>query len=301
MVEDKIEILSVGLLITERRLVNQMRGVSDKLGLAPGWHYMLDLPWAARNLDLSPRMLVLDAGAGTGLMQWWLADREADVISVDRTSRYHLSTRFRQRYRIRGWRLTDLGSNYQATARDWLPARSPRFWSLYPQKLKTASRHWSWKSNIAAGCGTVYIYNHDLTSLPDIPDESVDAVVSISALEHNTSEGLRACVDELTRVLKPGGKMIVTLAAARAQDWFHEPSKGWCLSEATLRDVFNLAPGCSSNYGQYDELFYKLQNSTELRDNLDPSYFRSGDNGMPWGVWAPEYQPVGVIKVKKQG
>ena len=27
-------------------------------------------------------------------------------------------------------------------------------------------------------------------------------------------------------------------------------------------------------------------------------YARSGDNGMPWGKWDPQYQPVGVCKVK---
>ena len=37
----------------------------------------------------------------------------------------------------------------------------------------------------------------------------------------------------------------------------------------------------------------------ELRDNLASFYFRSGDNGMPWGKWDPQYQPVGVCKVKR--
>jgi hypothetical protein len=38
-----------------------------------------------------------------------------------------------------------------------------------------------------------------------------------------------------------------------------------------------------------------------LRDNLASFYGRSGENGMPWGVWDPRYQPVGVCKVKRNG
>jgi len=37
----------------------------------------------------------------------------------------------------------------------------------------------------------------------------------------------------------------------------------------------------------------------ELRDHLAEFYFLSGDNGMPWGKWDPQYQPVGVCKVKQ--
>ena len=35
-----------------------------------------------------------------------------------------------------------------------------------------------------------------------------------------------------------------------------------------------------------------------VRDNLARFYFQSGDNGMPWGKWDPQYQSVGVRKIK---
>ena len=91
---------------------------------------------------------------------------------------------------------------------------------------------------------------------------------------------------------------IATLGAAKEQDWFHEPSKGWCYTEATLRDIFDLPADCPSNYDRYDELFKSLRNCSELRDNLADFYFKSGNNGMPWGIWDPKYQPVGMVKVK---
>jgi hypothetical protein len=100
------------------------------------------------------------------------------------------------------------------------------------------------------------------------------------------------------RVLKPGGLLLATLGAARDADWFHEPSRGWCYTEASLRSLFSLAEDIPANYSHYDELLRDLKNCSELRDNLADFYFRSGDNGMPWGKWDPRYQSVGVCKQK---
>jgi SAM-dependent methyltransferase len=144
----------------------------------------------------------------------------------------------------------------------------------------------------------VIIYNHDLADLVDIDDGSIDTVVAVSSLEHNTPEGLKTVVAELMRVLKPGSALIATLGAAKNEDWFHEPSQGWCYSEKTLRDVFSLSDEVPSNYLDYDQLFEKLTRNKELKDGLASFYFRSGDNGMPWGEWKPVYQPVGIYKIK---
>ena len=146
--------------------------------------------------------------------------------------------------------------------------------------------------------GNVTIYNQDLARMPEIPDVSVDAIVSISSLEHNTPEGLQDCLAELWRVLKPGGKLVATLGAAKSSDWFHEPSKGWCYTEATLRRVFDLPESAPSNYGEYDVLMAKLRDCTQLKNGLAPVYFQGGNNGMPWGKWDPKYQSVGVIKTR---
>ena len=298
MLQDKIEILPVSLLEIKRTLVEEMYRISEELSIGLGWHYLLDLSWAASMLSPTPGMRVIDAGAGTGVMQWWLAEHGVDVISLDRISRRHLSMRFRQRYRIEGWRQEDLIPLHRVFLQSFLPPRSPRRWHLYPRKLATSWRQWRRKRESPPDSGTVFIYNQNLASMPDIPSNSVDAVVSISALEHNSPDGLRDCVAELMLVLKPGGKLIATLGAAREQDWFHEPSQGWCYTEVTLRDIFVLPADCPSNYERYDELFEALRGCAELRDNLAGFYFKSGDNGMPWGIWKPQYQPVGVVKVK---
>ncbi|PWH13338.1 MAG: hypothetical protein DDG59_14380, partial [Anaerolineae bacterium] len=150
----------------------------------------------------------------------------------------------------------------------------------------------------AAEEGCVWIYNQDLSQLTDIPDNTLDAVAALSALEHNPPERLPSVVQELMRVLKPGGLLLATLGASPDRDWLHEPSQGWCYSEATLRRAFDLAPETPSNYNRYAELMEALRDCVELRDNLARFYFRSGENGMPWGKWDPQYQSVGILKVK---
>ena len=37
----------------------------------------------------------------------------------------------------------------------------------------------------------------------------------------------------------------------------------------------------------------------DLRNQLAKTYFHNKYNGMPNGVWAPMYHPVGILKFKK--
>ena len=141
------------------------------------------------------------------------------MISVDRPSRALLPLRFRRRFNVRvcglaqnrtwrpGWQV--LKSHFSGKA--GIPASS-----AIPLKPKTSS---GWRRLLPAlqprrSPGQVLVYNQDLKNLADIPDSSLDAVVAVSALEHNTPEGLQQVVAELMRVLKPGGKLIATLSAA---------------------------------------------------------------------------------------
>jgi hypothetical protein len=91
---------------------------------------------------------------------------------------------------------------------------------------------------------------------------------------------------------------LATLTSARDDDWWHEESSAWCYTDTTLREIFDLGPQVKSNYDQYDELFDNLRDCVELRDNLAGFYFNSDSKGMPHGIWNPQYQPVGVCKIK---
>jgi SAM-dependent methyltransferase len=288
--------LSVALLDQHRYPVEDLKRLARSLGIGLGWHYLLDLTWILAHLTQVRGSQILDAGAGEGLLQWHLAEQGAQVISVDRSSRAELSLRYRARYHVDGLRPKDLAPGAIVWRRNLSQALG--------LKAKLASFLRGAAGLLATSLpikkpGKILIYNQDLSDLPQVSDASQDAVVAVSALEHNTPEGLVCVVDELLRVLKPGGLLLATLGAARDADWFHEPSKGWCYTDATLKRIFHLDPAAPSNFDDHDELFDKLMNCAELRDNLAGFYFQSGDNGMPWGKWDPQYQPVGVCKLKE--
>ncbi len=292
---ETIQLLPVELLDQNRPTVETLKKLAAGLGIGLGWHYLLDLSWMLSHLGEVKGKRILDAGAGSGLMQWALAERGAEVISVDRGSRAELSLRFRAAYHLEGMRPEDLA-----------PARSVFKRNLSQsiglgQKSVAALRGLGGLMKIAlpkSAPGKVVIYNTDLRDLALVPDNSIDAVVAVSALEHNQPKDLPGVVKELVRVLKPGGILLATLGAARDRDWFHQPSQGWCYTSPTLAQLFRLPADTSSNYDRFDEIFKALVNCAELRDNLAPFYFQSGDNGMPWGVWDPQYPPVGLCKIK---
>lgn len=295
---EKVEIPSVELLDLQRDVVNKLWDVSRATRVEPGWHYLLDLIWIVENLGPFDGKQILDAGAGMGLMQWYLIESgAAEVISADRGSRYDLPLVMRSRYKVRGLRNGDLGPAWNVLKGN--VSRASGFGKIvYFLRGLVALVMIALPKRFS---GRVLIYNEDLTSMPDIPDNSLDAVVAVSALEHNTPEGLQKVVAEIMRKLKPGGKLLATLCAGKDKDWFHGPSHGWCYTDTTLRRLFDLSEDTPSNYARYDELFNSLKNSAELREKLAKIYFHSGDNGMPWGRWDPQYQPVGVCKIKPVG
>jgi SAM-dependent methyltransferase len=290
--EDKIEILPVSLLDQYQDVVHNLRRLASSLRLEFGWHYLLDLTWIISQLDFSKNLQVTDAGAGTGILQWYLADQGFTVLSVDRESRAYLPLHFRLRYTVRGKREKDL----QPVTNTILHQVGEKgvIKSLVGNVREVVINKPGQQS-----LGQVVIYNQDLVDLANVTSDSQDAVVAVSSLEHNSPQSLLGVVKELMRVIKPGGMLMATLGAAYDENWFHEPSKGWCYTEAALRDIFDLSPEVPSNYVQFDDLFSALIDCSELKENLASFYSNSGDNGMPWGKWDPQYQPVGICKVKR--
>ncbi len=297
-----IELLSVDMLEKHRELVNELRLLAKSLKLEFGWHYLLDLTWIINRLGEIKGKRIIDAGAGTGILQWYLAEHGAEIISIDRGSRYLLPIRFRKRFHVRGLRKTDLSPDFDVLKNDLVMDSSAKSKSEVLFRINHLRMDLSgYLQNREPVPGSVVIYNQDLADLKDIASDSIDAIASVSALEHNTPENLPTVVAELLRVLKPGGAILATLTGIKDTDTWHIPSSGWCYSAISLKRLFDLPEDTPDNYASHDTLLQDLRNCGELRDNLARFYFESDQNGMPWGKWDPQYLPVGVWKVKKHG
>jgi SAM-dependent methyltransferase len=293
---DRLEVLGTDLLERHAARAEEFHALSRELRIPLGWHYILDLVWVSTQVEelAGPGRRFLDAGAGNGLMQWWLANRGVEVISIDRIERSP-SRRLRARYDIRPREGTSLPSLRVTGIRRLLHARttSPR--------LRTAGGA---IRDLLLGepptpVGPPVWYGTGDLAEPLVEPGSMDAVVGISSLEHNPPERLATIVQHLLGAIRSGGTFAVTVMGADETDWFHEPSQGWCLTEATLQRVFGLPSDAPSNYDRWQQLFAQLRESRQLRENLARFYFTGGSNGMPWGRWDPRYQPVGIVKRKR--
>ena len=288
---DRIELLSLRLLENKTDAVEMVYAEKIFRRKHLGWHYMLDLVWIVSQLkDLPADALVLDVGAGDGLLQYVLLRMGLRAISVDFT--------IRQGPADVDWIALSDGKSYDNSYLRHLKDNYSTKTEATSQERLISSRE-AFLSFIENESARLIFYRSDISEMALLMDGQVDAVVSVSALEHNDFDKTFRSVDECLRVLKPGGVMLSTVSAAADEDWFHKPSKGWCYSEASLRRLFQLDPAVVSNFAEYQRVLDELMlPGCELHVQLAPFYFNSGNNGMPWGVWSPKYLPVGIRKNK---
>jgi ubiquinone/menaquinone biosynthesis C-methylase UbiE len=274
----------------------------------------MDILWILQKIaSLSENKVVLDAGAGKGLLQFAIADQGHQVISVDFSERkFQLPIRLAfpvQRISgdlTAGEYLEHMTSKYSGTPKS-IPSLLIPLRRL-AQKIKRglislmklpiflvkrkAQRY---------SAGSILLYRSNILNMHHLENASVDVLLSLSAIEHMEMDEIEDAVKEFKRVLKPGGAMIITTNAAKDRDWYHEPSMGWCFMEQSLRKIFGVDQIGSSNWEEYDAIHAQLHSSKELQRRLSPSYALSGKNGMPWGIWDPQYVPVGIFLQMPQG
>lgn len=285
---DRIDVFSMHMVRQRKDLRDEALQAIERYTSGVGWHYLLDFIWLLERADtFAPNSLILDAGAGNGLIQLLLALRGHRVLSVD----------FAARVPVRAYAeavpVTHIGG--ASFSGDYI--RHQGYDDSAAASTTTLPTRVDIDAVFAEGARIVY-WQADLSDLGLLEDASVDQVVSVSALEHNAREGMQTCIAELERVLAPNGSLNVTISGSLKEDWFHEPSHGWCLSEETVRRVFGLQEYVT-NWADAEELFTALSEGTGLKEHLAGFYFTSGNNGMPWGKWAPEYFPLGVVKCKR--
>lgn len=157
-----------------QKVVNRLEryiGTGD-FGPKKQWEY----PWVLRNLRLEKGMRILDAGCGQAPIQFCLADLGCDVYGID-------------------------------------PAEDAE-WHGLNRKLKKRF-------------GSEIKYRRESMELISHPDNYFDRVCSVSVIEHCIDETVdrldsqaafeadtrlrRRMMDEMVRVLKPGGLLVITV------------------------------------------------------------------------------------------
>jgi SAM-dependent methyltransferase len=287
---NKIELLSPKLL-ENRRLLREVKSIARQLVLKLGWHYYLDLIWTRMQLPADVKDLtILDVGAGRGLMQWMLAAEGATVISLDKNPAHSaVPRRFLQWCNVEGFYRDELvPPNDHLNLRSFCPIPRARFWKGWPDKIRKTGL-------LTKGHkGKVRILNDDARFLdPEALSprdrylgNPVDFIVSISALEHNSPEVTAAAVENLLKIVRPGGKLIATVCAHKDVDCYNEKYNTHNLTLGTLMEVFQISgrENLVTNWDQYDEIFADLVNCEALRKR--PVY------------WNPTYTPVGIVKTR---
>jgi SAM-dependent methyltransferase len=273
-----------------------------------GWHYVTDIAWIHDKVKSWPRTFkVLDAGGGRGPIQFLLAEMGFDVTNVD-LLHPRPPVAYRSRY---GTRLRQLGSYTPTSYRRFLLAfagqrgakgivKAVAKFALAGAIETIMARRWRTKVALrTTHPGRIEWVTGNLCSMPEIPSQSFDAIVSLSALEHIPFEQLPQALSEIRRVLKQEARWAVTTSGTERKDtWYHAPSQGNCFSETDLQELFGARPFMAENAGS---VLARYRNCSFLKEHLAPFYKRSGDNGMPWGKWNPAYIPIGLSTSGGQG
>lgn len=265
--KDVIELLSDSLIDEYAGVAMDVLGYSSKFGRALGWHYLLDLIWILKELSCPPGSVILDAGSGSGLLQFMLALKGYYVVGCD-------------------------------IKRPGQPAFiknccAMRFFE--DEKISVDSFDSVVCKKRNEPIPEVWFYQADLENLSSIRTNTFDAIVSVSALEHNPPDKIPNIMDEFSRVLKKDAYMFLTVSGAR-ESARHEPSNSWLINENEMYVKYKLQQNYESNFSKFDEIFKGICDSERLQKWLASFYFQGGNNGMPFGKWSPQYQPIAIRK-----
>lgn len=295
MKKNKLELLDTNLLLTEEFKIVQYWLKVYRAEV--GWHYLLDLTWQLKEIlkmNLPLKATIIDAGAGNGMMQFILASLGYNILSVDFNNR-KIPKRFSKIFNIKNENNKFFKNEY---INHLANIKSNK--KNYSLNLRILNHRFIYEyiKTRFVPYGNIKYITADFSNLDFIFDNSIDAIVSTSAIEHNKSiEKLKMSVNEFDRILKKHAPMIITTSATNEASWWHEPSKGYCFSEFELKNIFNLSD-CQSNFKTYKKVLLDIKNSDFLKAKM-PSYYINNPNcGMPFGKWDPKYVPVGIIKYK---
>lgn len=323
MIKEKIELLDVNLL-NEDSKIKDIDHWLEVFNWPNGWHYDLDIIWVLKCIEeskLPKGSTIIDAGAGLGMTQFILASYGFNVISLDFTDRQI------PKYSKKIFNIVKSDENFGDFTHEYMEfmtygqdngSKEKTRRKLFPlvRKLLNPARFgmnmykatYLLKQRLNFSYLIETMKKHDnfgkitflrgaFNKIP-LKNNTADALVSVSAFEHNTYEDMPGSVKEFLRVVKKDSPLIITTSASEKEDWYFKPPKAWNFSSKTLSSWFNIAED-KVEY-DYRKVFENITNSKLLESRISPFYKFTGNNGLPYGnIKEIKYLPVGIVKIKE--
>ena len=310
---NEIRLLDASLLSDKRKL-KEISYWLKVMNRPNGWHYDLDQIWIINELEkanIRPGSTILDAGAGQGIMQYLLAARGYDIISLDFSPRTKPS-RSLGIFNIKGEGDSDIeyqhpfmkfisyGEESSGRLANKFSASNIKKIPLLPQRAvrRTTSlllyMHERFVIN-HAGYGTITYLRAPFHDVP-LESKSIDTVISISAIEHADIDLFNNNVFELLRLIKPKAPLLMTTSAVLSGESIYlEEYAGWCFSLSALKTFF---PDCKIEFG-VEDCARSIIESDIFKKRLDPYYYLD-ENSFCYRreIRTLPYLPVAVKVVK---
>jgi ubiquinone/menaquinone biosynthesis C-methylase UbiE len=314
-------------LLSDDEILREIDHWAKVMNRPQGWHYDLDVIWILRELEkagIKKGDTVLDAGAGMGVMQFVLAARGYNVISLDFSNRVLPKLAegiFNMEVLSEGsldyvhdyMGFVDYGTGSESgeavtkqTQRSFgaklidIIKKGPIFgFTLLKNNISTRRNkryNESEKNRDHSGFGKISFIRAAFHQIP-LADKSVDAVISVSAIEHADKQLMELNLSELKRIVKDGKILLISTSATnKNEDIFHDKTRGWCFSKESLRQMASLND--LPEFG-YEEAEKNILASKKWLSRIDTYY--TGDPESDFYKRRPTdlaYLPVGIKLIK---
>ena len=294
-----------------------------------GWHYDLDMAWVLSSLktaNIQPGATILDAGAGFGILQFLLAGLGYHVISLDFSERI-MPTSFVKLFNISGdgkiLTASEYDHEYMRLINYGNASPRPSIRTVFQRVYDLVRRHDSLGGRFSLGKRALLARLNSLcsffirfkTTVLDqkqfegsiqlvrapfhefkVKPNSVDAVVSISAIEHSEIELIPDAIAMFRRVTKPRGKIFLTTSMAiDGQRAFDNEVHGFNYATSDLTTLFGICDEQLPSQSQLEAYELELLRMENLWSRLDHYYRLDPNSHFYRGIFKRlPYLPVGL-------
>ena len=294
--KNSAQLLSTNLLNDHQKLkeIDHWLRVMDR---PQGWHYDMDIIWLLQELEksgLKKGDTIVDAGGGMGVTQFILAARGFNVISLDFSKREYplqangifdiqLPSNESLNYTHEYMGSVNYGTEPVANLNNKKESNSSLVYktlmkgpvhTLNTIKNLMRKRHNNVlnlreKSLDHTNFGKIKFIRAAFHEIP-LEDMSVDALVSVSAIEHADQALMEQNISEMKRIVKEGGPLLITTSANdNDKDTYHNKTLGWCYSINSLSRMASINVLVKFDYKETEK---EILNSKLWRSRLDSYY-----------------------------